>query len=69
MSPPNSGGGDGINNFNFLPLSCLPPPLSSKAVANGADIVELRLDYLDWSFDASRDLAPLLAECPVPVIW
>ena len=40
---------------------------AQEAVAAGADIVELRLDYLE-NFDAQRDLPPLVTSCPLPVI-
>lgn len=40
---------------------------AQEAVANGADIVELRLDYLE-SFAPEADLPRLLQQCPVPAI-
>ncbi|KAI7844252.1 hypothetical protein COHA_002050 [Chlorella ohadii] len=40
---------------------------AQEAVANGADIVELRLDYLE-DFDAERDLPRLVQQCPLPAI-
>ena len=40
---------------------------AQEAVQNGADVVELRLDYLE-GFDAERDVPLLLAGCPLPAI-
>lgn len=40
---------------------------AAEAVANGADVVELRLDYLE-SFAPEADLPRLLAACPLPAI-
>jgi hypothetical protein len=40
---------------------------AAEAVANGADIVELRLDFLQI-FNPEADLRRLLAECPLPAI-
>ena len=40
---------------------------AQEAVANGADIVELRLDYLE-QFSPEEDLARLLQQCPLPAI-
>lgn len=40
---------------------------AQEAVANGADIVELRLDYLE-AFSPETDLARLLSQCPLPAI-
>lgn len=39
----------------------------AEAAASGADIVELRLDFLD-AFNPQSDLKPLLAACALPVI-
>jgi 3-dehydroquinate dehydratase/shikimate dehydrogenase len=40
---------------------------AQEAVANGADIVELRLDYLE-QFSPEEDLPRLLKQCPLPAI-
>jgi 3-dehydroquinate dehydratase/shikimate dehydrogenase len=40
---------------------------AQEAVSNGADIVELRLDYLE-QFSPETDLPRLLKECPLPAI-
>lgn len=40
---------------------------AQEAVANGADIVELRLDYLA-RLDPEADLPRLLQQCPLPAI-
>ena len=40
---------------------------AQEAVANGADIVELRLDYLE-GFAPERDLPRLVQQCPLPAI-
>lgn len=40
---------------------------AQEAVANGADIVELRLDYLE-SFAPDTDLPRLISQCPLPAI-
>lgn len=40
---------------------------AQEAVNNGADIVELRLDYLE-SFSPEEDLPGLLEQCPLPAI-
>lgn len=40
---------------------------AQEAVANGADIVELRLDYLE-DFSPERDLPRLVQQCPLPAI-
>ena len=40
---------------------------AQEAVANGATIVELRLDYLE-RFAPDTDLPRLLALCPLPAI-
>ena len=37
-----------------------------EAVAGGADIVELRIDFID-ALDASKDVPAMLDACPVPV--
>ncbi len=39
----------------------------AEAATSGADIVELRLDFLD-AFDPQKDLPPLLAACSLPCI-
>ncbi|KAF5829171.1 type I 3-dehydroquinase-domain-containing protein [Dunaliella salina] len=38
-----------------------------EAASRGVDIIELRLDFLK-DFDASRDLEPIMASCPMPYI-
>ena len=40
---------------------------AQEAVANGADIVELRLDYLE-GFSPEADLPRLVQQCPLPAI-
>lgn len=40
---------------------------AQEAVAAGADIVELRIDYLE-AFNPETDLRQLLKECPLPSI-
>lgn len=40
---------------------------ADEAMAAGADIVELRIDFLQ-DFDPERDLAELLGKCPLPSI-
>lgn len=40
---------------------------AKEALAAGADVVEIRLDYLD-SFDAEHDLPVLLEGCPLPAV-
>ena len=40
---------------------------AAEAVVAGADVLELRLDYLD-SFNVESDLPELLSNCPLPAI-
>lgn len=40
---------------------------AEEALAAGASIVELRVDFLEW-LDAAVDLPRLLAGCPLPAI-
>lgn len=40
---------------------------AQEALAAGADIVELRIDFLE-TLDAERDLPRLLSDCPLPAI-
>lgn len=70
---PASGGSGGAGGGTLLCTSLVASTVegmlaeAQEAVQNGADIVELRLDYLE-SFSPEADLPRLLKECPLPAI-
>lgn len=67
------GGGAGATPRTHLCTSLVAPTVegmlaeAQEAEQNGADIVELRLDYLQ-QFAPEADLSRLLQACPLPAI-